>query len=266
MTAKVKISTGIELYYEDYGKGDPVLFIPGLTCTTEFFEHNLQALADNNRVLAYDPRSQGKSTISESGNNFVQRGHDLAAFIEALDLNNIVVAGWSLGAYDAYSYLELYGLDKIKAFVNIDMPPKVIQTASDDWSEGSLDVIRDMYLSILAEDQPYFFEGYAHYMIIRGALDEEINWIVEQSRRTPQTLAAQIVADVNLCDFSALVQKIAGEIPVMHFIKQDWAETALRWLGKYTPNVPTEVMGGHMMFWEEAEAFNSRFRAFLNTL
>ncbi|MFT5350552.1 MAG: non-heme chloroperoxidase [Gammaproteobacteria bacterium] len=265
-SGKVQIDKEIDIYYEDHGKGDALIFIPGLTCTTEFFRNNLNILAADKRIIAYDPRSQGKSTITEIGNNFAQRGRDLAAFIDALELDNVVIAGWSLGAYDAYAYFEQFGLDKVRAFVNIDMPPKVIQINVDDWSEGSLEEVHGMYSSVLATDQPHFFEGYAHYMIIRDATDDEVEWIVGQSMHTPLVIAAQIVADASFCDYSEVVCNIAGEIPVMHFIKQDWAETAIKWLDKNTPGIAKEVMGGHMMFWEEPEVFNSKFREFLNTL
>ena len=92
-SGKVDVGKGVELYYEDYGSGDPILIIPGLTCTTEFFEKNLQVLAGENRVICYDPRSQGRSSISEHGNNFVQRAHDLATLIEALELDKLIIAG-----------------------------------------------------------------------------------------------------------------------------------------------------------------------------
>lgn len=266
MSNKVNIGNGIELYFEDYGKGDAIIFIPGLTCTTEFFEHNLEILSDRNRIICYDPRSQGNSTITEIGNNFTQRGRDLAAFIDALDLNNIVIAGWSLGAYDAYSYFRQFGLDKVKAFINIDMCPKTIQINDDDWTEGTMEVVHGMYSSILDSEQPHFFESYAHYMIIRDATDEEVEWIVSQSKKTPAIIAAQIVADASYCDFSDIALKIADEIPVMHYIRQDWSETAIKWLDKNTPDVKREVMPGHMMFWEEPEVFNAKFREFINTL
>lgn len=266
MHGKIEIEDGVEIYYEDYGQGDPLVFIPGLTCTTEFFQHNLEALAANNRIISYDPRSQGNSTITETGNNFAQRGRDLAAFIDALKLDNVVIAGWSLGAYDAYAYFERFGLDKIKAFVNIDMPPKVIQINEDDWSEGSIDVVHGMYSAILAPDQPPFMQAYAHYMIIRDATDEEVNWIVAQSLKTPPVIAAQIVADASFCDFSEIVCKIANDTPVMHFIKEDWSIAAINWLDKHTPNVRKEVMGGHMGFWEEPDVFNAKFLKFLNEI
>ena len=40
-SAKIRLDKDVEIYYEDYGKGDAVIFIPGLTCTTEFFKNNL---------------------------------------------------------------------------------------------------------------------------------------------------------------------------------------------------------------------------------
>ena len=263
---KIDVGKGVELYYEDYGKGEPILIIPGLTCTTEFFEKNLETLASQNRVICYDPRSQGRSSICDYGNNFVQRGHDLAALIEALKLDNIIVAGWSLGSYDAWSYFELYGLNKTRAFINIDMAPKTVQVNDDDWSEGPLDVVRGMYASILAEDQPHFFEAYAHYMIIRDATEDEVAWIVEQSSKTPLVIAAQIVADATFCDFTATLIELTEKVPVMHFIKQDWSKAAEAWLDKHTPGVKREIMGGHMMFWEEAQSFNDRFLKFVNSL
>jgi pimeloyl-ACP methyl ester carboxylesterase len=263
---RINIEKDIELYYEDYGEGEVIIFIPGLTCTTEFFEHNLEALSDNNRIICYDPRSQGKSTITDIGNNFAQRGRDLAAFIQALDLNDIVIAGWSLGAYDAYAYFEQFGTDKVKAFINIDMCPKTVQINDDDWAEGTLEEVHAMYSSILDTKQPHFMQAYARYMIIREATDAEVDWVVSQSRMTPAIIAAQIVADATFCDFSDIALKIANEIPVMHYIKQDWSVTAIKWLDKYTPDVKKEVMAGHMMFWEEAEVFNAKFRQFLDAL
>ena len=123
-----------------------------------------------------------------------------------------------------------------------------------------------MYSSMLAKDQPHFFEGYARYMIIRDATNEEVEWIVRQSKNTPPVIAAQIVADVSLCDYSDIVRRIATGIPVMHFIKQDWATTAVNWLEKNTPTVKIKVMGGHMMFWEEPAVFNEEFLNFLSTI
>ena len=127
-------------------------------------------------------------------------------------------------------------------------------------------MVHGMYSSILDSSQAHFFESYAHYMTIRDATNKEVEWIVSQSQKTPAVIAAQIVADATFCDFSDIALKIANEISVMHYIKEDGSETAIRWLDKNTPGIRREVMPGHMMFWEEPELFNSTFREFLNTL
>jgi non-heme chloroperoxidase len=123
-----------------------------------------------------------------------------------------------------------------------------------------------MYAAVLDPEQPPFMQTYTHYMIIRDVTDEKVAWVVSQSVKTPAVIAAQIVANVSFCDFSETVRDIAKAVPVMHFIKQDWVETAINWLDKNTPSVSKQVMGGHMMFWEEPQAFNKNFRNFLNTL
>ncbi len=263
MGKHLALDNGLEIHYEDRGEGNTIIFVPGLTCTTEFFINNLDEIAGHHRVICYDPRSQGDSSKTENGNNFIQRGRDLAEFVDALGLEDFVLAGWSLGSYDCYAYLQEHGFDRVNGFINIDMPPKVIPTRGDDWAHPSLEVVRAMYLSILDSDQPYFFESYAHYMLIRDATQQEIDWIVSQSKKTPLHVAAQIVADANLCDFSELAINLARQKPVMHYIKQDWSEAALPWLEKNTPSARTRVMGGHMMFYEEPEEFNNSLLEFL---
>ena len=265
MEKNLHLANGLRVNYIDRGKGEVLILIPGLTCTTTFFRHNLEALAQHYRVISYDPRSQGKTDKTNTGNDFIQRGRDLAEIVDKLELDNFALAGWSLGSYDAYAYMEEFGFERLTAFINIDMPPKVIPTKAGDWAHPSLEVVRAMYHSIMAEDQPYFFESYAHYMLIREATPEEIDWIVSESKLTPLQTAAQIVADANLCDFTELAMRLAEQKPVMHFIKQDWSAAALAWLEKNTPTAMNKVMGGHMMFYEEPEEFNSSLLGFLSS-
>ena len=60
------LGDGLDIHYEDHGEGDTIIFIPGLTCTTEFFVHNLEEIAAHYRVISYDPRSQGESSKQET--------------------------------------------------------------------------------------------------------------------------------------------------------------------------------------------------------
>ena len=263
MGNKIEISPGVQLYYEDKGTGDPIIFIPGWTCTTEFFEHNLDKLAETCCAITYDPRSQGNSTVTELGNNYAQRGEDLANFINALDLKNVILAGWSLGAYDAYAYMTKYGTENIKAFVCIDMPPKGIKMAEDDWAEGTLEEMHGFISRVMQPDQRELMRGYAQFMITREASEEEIDWVLNQSLKTPAYIGTLLVADAALLDYSETARHLDKTIPMLHVIREDWSPVALQWLKKYTPSAKTKVFGGHMMFWEFPSQFNKTITDFL---
>jgi pimeloyl-ACP methyl ester carboxylesterase len=58
----VRVSPDLEIYYEEMGWGTPLIFNPGWTGTTEFFQHLLPHFSDRYRVITYDPRSHGRSS------------------------------------------------------------------------------------------------------------------------------------------------------------------------------------------------------------
>ena len=266
MASTIEIADGLQIYCKDQGSGEPLILIPGWTCTTEFFQHNLDTLAERYRVIAYDPRSHGNSSKTEQGNNFIQRGDDLNELIQLLNLENVNLAGWSMGAYDAYAYLRKYGTNNIRSFICIDMPPKNIKIAEDDWAEGSLEEIHGLFSGIMQPDQRQLMEGYTDFMLTRKATDDERAWVVEQSLKTPAHLAALIAADAALLDFSDTARSINDSIPVLHIVREDWSATAIQWLNKNAPTAKVEVLGGHMMFWEFPEQFNKLMLDFLASL
>jgi hypothetical protein len=61
-------------------------------------------------------------------------------------------------------------------------------------------------------------------------------------------------------------KQIDESIPALNIIAEHWAETAVSFTQKHFPNTKTEVLGGHMMFWEHAEAFNKKIDTFLASL
>ena len=84
-------------------------------------------------MIADDPRSQGRSSKTLEGNNYVQHGRDLRAFMDALKLKDAIVVGWSFGCDDAYGYFRTYGTEGVSAFVCIDDLPRPLATQKGDW-------------------------------------------------------------------------------------------------------------------------------------
>ena len=176
----LSIEPGLELYYEDKGEGDPLLMIPGITMTTEVFSRQFEYFSGKRRVITLDPRSQGRSGKVLHGNNYAQHGQDLNALIEALDLKNICLVGWSTGNFDVWSYIDQFGFSRVKQVVVIDMPPKPLSHEPEDWVEISYEDLPSVFLDLLSstKGQREFFAGYTRDAMLENPSDEEVSKIV----------------------------------------------------------------------------------------
>lgn len=260
------IGGGVELYYEERGEGQPLIFIPGWTFTTEVFEKQLEYFSKNYRVIAYDPRSHGRSTVTHTGNDYITHGEDLAALIAALDLKDVILAGWSFGCLSAWSYLRAAGVSNVKALVMIDLSPKPLSVTDGDWVEGPLDEIAGAYTAYLrtSKGQREFIEYYAtNVMVQRELSPEELFWIIEQSAKTPVEIAASLFASGMFSDYREEAKLADASVPVLSVVAEHWAETAVPFFASVSPKAQSFVLGGHLMFWEHADAFNAKISEFL---
>lgn len=82
----LEVEPGVELYYEDSGEGPPLVLVPGWSFTTEVFTHQFAHFSKSHRVVSFDPRSQGRSTVTLHGNDYETQSTDLAKLIDHLEL------------------------------------------------------------------------------------------------------------------------------------------------------------------------------------
>src|SRR5262245_47522276 len=109
---KVDVGGSISLRVIAAGKPDalPVLvFIPGWSTSADIWRRQIETFAKTNRVIAFDPRSEGDSTKATSGNTPEIRAQDLHALLERLRVRHPVLIGWSQGVQDLAAYVERYG-------------------------------------------------------------------------------------------------------------------------------------------------------------
>jgi len=133
----ITVAPNVEIHYLEKGEGDPIVFIPGLTFSGEIFKAQIEHFSEKYRAIAIDPRGQGLSGKPVDGNDYQTHGKDLAAVIEGLGLTNVVLVGWSTGNLDAWSYVEQFGKEKLKAVVTIDMSPLPLSPDPAWWTEGA---------------------------------------------------------------------------------------------------------------------------------
>lgn len=262
----IEVDSGVELFVQEAGSGDPIVFIPGFTFTTEVFSKQVEYFSKTNRVIVIDPRSHGRSTMSVHGNDYITHGSDLSKVLQALEVKNASLVGWSFGCFTVWEYIKQNGLKHVKSLILVDMPPKSLSINRDDWVEGSLDDIAAIYNTYLRNPsgQREFIKNYITQVMVQRELnEEELTWLVEQSLKTPYYIASNLFSSGMFSDYREEAKKAGQLVPSLVIVAEHWAESAVNYTKQLIPVAKIEVLGGHMMFWEHSGKFNEIVQNFL---
>ncbi|PRD42954.1 alpha/beta hydrolase [Phyllobacterium phragmitis] len=121
---------GVEIYYKDWGKGQPVVLSHGWPLSSDSWESQAFHLASNGfRVVTHDRRGHGRSSQPWDGNDMDHYADDLAQVIEALDLQNVSLFGFSTGGGEVARYIGRHGTGRVAKIGLISaVPPLMLKT------------------------------------------------------------------------------------------------------------------------------------------
>jgi len=150
-------STDIELYYEDHGTGQPVVLIHGYPLDGGSREKQSAALLNADyRVITYDRRGFGRSSKPTTGYDYDTFAADLNTVLESLDLQEVVLVGFSMGTGEVGRYIGTYGEARIaKAAFLASLEPFLLQT--EDSATGVPSSVVDGIRNAAIEDRYAWF-------------------------------------------------------------------------------------------------------------
>src|SRR4028118_572144 len=149
---------GVDIFYKDWGGGQPVVFSHGWPLTSDAWDPQLRLVAEAGyRAIAHDRRGGGRSSQPWDGNDLTTYADDLAGLIEHLDLHDVVLVGHSTGGGEVTRYMGHHGTARVaKAVLLSAIPPLMLQTDANP--EGLPMSVFDDLRAGVAGDRSAFYQ------------------------------------------------------------------------------------------------------------
>ena len=265
-------SAGIDLYYEDHGKGNPVVLIHGWPLSSASWEKQASALLDASyRVVSYDRRGFGYSSKPTEGYNYDVLADDLNKVMTKLDLRYATLVGFSMGGGEVARYLGKYGPDRVSKAVFISaITPYLLKTAENpEGMDGN--IFKGMKQAVLADRPAFltkFFHNFYNADLLKGkkVSDEvlQLSWAVAAMASPVGTLEC---IDAWGEDFRKDLESINVPVLVLHGGADrivHYASSGKRMRSLITDCHMEMIEGApHGMNWTHAEEINKQLISFL---
>lgn len=253
-------SQGVKIHYlakniEDTTKVS-LLFVPGVMMPAWIWEKQLEYFSRDYRVVAMDPRSQGDSEQCSEGHYAFSMAKDIKAVVDTLELEPLVLVGWSLGVPEVVNYTAhfstkgLIGLVLVDGLVGIDPSVPFYQSTVEYWAQLQTDRIsktREFIRNIFKQSQQ---EAYFEKLL-------------ESALRTPTNTVMTLIDNYLLQDFRPLLPLI--KVPTLIATVEGPRLGYMQKMQSMIPDSHLEILqsAGHALFVDQPKKFNSLLESFI---
>jgi len=159
MTNYVEAKDGTRIFFRDFGKGRPIVFSHGWPLNSDAWDGQMQFLANAGfRVIAHDRRGHGRSDQPASGNDMNTFADDLAVVIEALNLNDAVLVGHSMGGGEIVRYVTRHGTARVSKLVLLGAITPLMGATADNIDGVPIDIVDGVRKAVIENRSQLFLD------------------------------------------------------------------------------------------------------------
>jgi pimeloyl-ACP methyl ester carboxylesterase len=267
-------SSNVLIYCEDYGKGQPVILIHGWPLSGKSWEKQIPSLLkDGYRTIIYDRRGFGKSSKPSTGYDYDTLAKDLNTLITKLNLNKVVLVGFSMGGGEVARYIANFGSRRISKVVFISAVTPFLLRTLDNPAGIEVSKFEEIKNAIISDRFAFlsnFFKMFYNLDVLEGKLISsqavQYNWNVAAAASPIATLECAL--SWSSTDFRKDLTKVKVPALIIH--------------GDSDRTVPVEISGKltneaikssklvilqdapHGLIWTHSEKVNSELLNFLS--
>lgn len=262
------LSDGVPLWYAERGEGPPLVLLQGLQFPAAYFwQHNIDALAAENRVILLDLRGQGLSGKPNGDHSVSRNAADLAEFLEAREIDNAFLFGVAFGGIVVLEYLRAFGAARLRALGLCEMSPRIMSapgwehpTFGDFPEEAALN-----YGAGVRADRSVL-DGFLHAAFADPLDADTLAAMKAHMYLTPTDTVAAIIDDMVKPDF----REFLTEIPLPTLLVYGRRNNPVMpgrvgaWMAERISDATLAELdgGGHSIFWEDPAGFNAALADF----
>jgi non-heme chloroperoxidase len=267
-------SDGVRLHYLEKGVGPPLVMLPGWTQPALQFAALIEILSDAFRCLALDFRGHGESERPEHGYRVSRLAKDCLDFLDHLDLHDAVLLGHSAGCTVIWSFIDLFGQDRIRALVLSDEMIAFIKRP--EWHEAecrkygasvSGDEALALAAAIAGPEGERKLREFLSNEFSPGVSPAEVARVIENSLKMPRSAAAKLMLSVMQADYRDVLPLIRRPALCLGGMESHLGPEVMPWIASRIPGAKlVMIRARHFVHLENPVDFNTAVRVFLEEI
>lgn len=268
---------GAKIHYIKEGSGDNnVVLIHGWGCAAEFYRAQIDALKNEYHVYAVDLRGHGDSPTPGYGFRISRLAMDVYELMDNCNIGKATLCGHSMGCSVIWSFVELFGEDRINKLVLIDEDPVIIDfpnwTAEEKENYGGLfttELVFDTVAALKGENGDETAVGLLGGLFTPDVPENIKDWAMKLALKASRKDTADLLFNHAMQDWSKIIPQIksptlvfGGKLSAMNYKSMEWVGKVIK--NSETCTLDENEKSSHFMAVENPEKFNSVLLNFLN--